>query len=178
MNKATRNLENDHVYILRLTEIMEHVTYNNEPDVNTLETIVDIIRNFADGIHHAKEEDILFPFLAEHGFSLSQGPVAVMINEHETGRNFVRSMSENILLYKNGDPEALRKVYYYMRGYAQLLQSHISKENNILFRMADKILSDKDHEKLLAEFRNAESLKLPAAEYINKIDSLAMMYEL
>jgi len=178
MKTATQNLENDHVYILRLTEIMENVTYDNEPDVNTLESIVDIIRNFADGIHHAKEEDIFFPFLSEHGFSLSQGPLAVMLNEHESGRNFVKGMSDNITLYKKGDSAALEKVYYYMRAYAQLLQSHISKENNILFRMADKILSDKDQENLLSEFGKAESMKLPSSDYINKIDNLMVLYEI
>lgn len=178
MNTATQNLENDHVYILRLTEIMEHVTYDNEPDVNTLETIVDIIRNFADGIHHAKEEDIFFPFLANRGFSNSQGPVVVMLNEHQTGRNFVRGMSENISLYRNGNKAALEKIYFYMRSYAQLLQSHISKENNILFRMADKVLSDKDQENLLSEFSKAGKMKLPSEEYISKIESLAVLYEI
>jgi hemerythrin-like domain-containing protein len=87
-------------------------------------------------------------------------------------------MSENISLYRNGNTAALEKVYHYMRGYAQLLQSHISKENNILFRMADRILSDDDQQKLLSEFRKAEGGKLPSSEYINKIDSLAVLYEI
>lgn len=178
MKTATQNLENDHVYILRLTEIMEHVTYDNDPEVSTLESIVDIIRNFADGIHHAKEEDIFFPFLSEHGFSLSQGPLAVMLNEHKTGRDYVKGMSDNISLYRNGDNGALEKVYYYMRAYAELLQSHISKENNILFRMADKALSVRDQEKLLTEFSRAEKMKLPSSQFTNKIDNLAVLYQI
>ena len=36
-----------------------------------------------------------------------------------------------------------------MAGYAELLQNHIGKENNILFRMADRALSESDHKDLL-----------------------------
>ncbi|MGE5421294.1 MAG: hemerythrin domain-containing protein [Chloroflexota bacterium] len=178
MKTATENLENDHVHILRLTEIMEHVPYDNEPDVENLETIVDIIRNFADGLHHAKEENIFFPLLSDRGFSSSQGPVAVMLNEHVAGRNFVKGMADNISLYRKGNASALEKVYSNMRGYAELLRSHIYKENNILFRMANSVLTQADHEKLLADFQKAESAGLPASEYANKIDNLAVLYEI
>lgn len=178
MKTATENLENDHVHILRLTEIMEHATYDSEPDVANLEEIVDIIRNFADGIHHAKEENIFFPMLSQRGFSSTQGPVAVMLNEHVAGRNYVKGMADNISLYKKGDAGALEKVYANMRGYAELLRSHISKENNVLFRMADRALTQADQEKLLEGFREAESSGLPAAEYVNKIENLAVLYEI
>jgi hemerythrin-like domain-containing protein len=61
MNSATKNLENDHVYILRLIDVMEKVTNINRPDIPDLETIVNLIKNYADGSHHAKEENLLFP---------------------------------------------------------------------------------------------------------------------
>ena len=43
-----------------------------------------------------------------------------------------------------------------MSGYADLLQSHIPKENNILFRMADNILSDQEQKDLLDKFESVE----------------------
>ena len=64
MNTATKNLEDDHVHILHLIEVMERVIGSENPDISHLESIVDIIRNFADGLHHAKEENQFFPFLA------------------------------------------------------------------------------------------------------------------
>ena len=109
---------------------------------------MDIIRNFADGLHHAKEENQFFPFLANRGFSLSQGPVAVMLHEHVQGRDYVKGMAENISLYKGGNTSALGKIYSEYAGYAELLQNHIGKENNILFRMADRALSETDHQDL------------------------------
>jgi hemerythrin-like domain-containing protein len=180
MNTATKNLEDDHVHILKLTEVMGRVIGSDYPDVNHLESIVDLIRNFADGLHHAKEENQFFPFLAERGFSLSQGPVGVMIHEHTIGREYVKGMAENIALYKGGNTAALGKIYSNMAGYVELLQNHISKENNILFRMADSALSEADHRHLLGEFEKAEASHSSGSpeEYIRRIDQLASVYGL
>ena len=175
MSSATKDLENDHVHILRLTDIMEKITKANAPDISDLETIVYLIRNYADGFHHAKEEKILFPFLSEKGFSRQQGPVAVMLSEHTQGRNYVQGMADSIILYKNGDLSALEQVFINMTGYVNLLRNHISKENNILFRMADKVLADEDHAALLNEY----SAVIPVThkgggltEYLEEIDLL------
>lgn len=181
MNTATKNLEDDHVHILRLISVMEHITQNRKGDIAQIERIVEIIRNFADGLHHAKEENHFFPFLGNRGFSSSQGPVAVMLNEHIQGRNFVKEISENLALFKNGNTAALNEVFLNMNGYAVLLKNHISKENNILFRMADNTLSEADHESLLISFGEAERKHLAAygtVDYIKQIGDLLSFYNI
>ena len=85
MNTATKNLEDDHVHVLKLTDVMKTVTRTENPDIDHIESIIDIIRNFADGLHHAKEENHFFPALEKKGFSPQQGPVAVMLHEHMEG---------------------------------------------------------------------------------------------
>jgi hemerythrin-like domain-containing protein len=156
MNTATENLENDHVYILQLTDIMEVIAESKNPDTGHIARIIEIIRNFADGIHHTKEENLLFTKLGEKGLSPYQGPVAVMLHEHTEGRNYVKGIEENLKLYKGGSSEALAGVRRNMLGYAGLLKNHISKENNILFRMADNVLSETDQASLLAAFKKVE----------------------
>jgi hemerythrin-like domain-containing protein len=179
MNTATNNLENDHVHILRLIDVMEHITHTVNPDITNLERIVDIIRNFADGLHHAKEENIFFPLLSQRGFSTTQGPVAVMLHEHTLGRNFVRGIAENISRYKGGNSDSLNEIYFNMNGYAELLRSHISKENNILFRMADNALSDSDQADLLVKFKKTEISQSGSSDpeqYIKQIEELVSFY--
>jgi len=178
MKTATENLENDHNYILQLTETMEKIAELEEPHVADLEEVVDLIRNFADGMHHTKEENFLFPLLGEKGFSREQGPVAVMLNEHTQGRNYVKGMIENISLHKEGDKTALGKVYANMSGYAELLRNHITKENNILFRMADNVFSEQEQQDLLTEFVKIENANLPAGRqsFISRIEKLAGNY--
>lgn len=179
MTTATKNLENDHVHILKLIDVMEHITGIEQPDFNHIENIVDIIRNFADGLHHAKEENLFFPFLEEKGFSQTQGPVAVMLDEHVQGRNYVKGIADNIPLYKNGDKGALNEITVNMKGYIDLLRSHISKENNILFRMADNVISETDNAKLLTLFGEAEKKHYAISDtvdYMKQIENLDAIY--
>lgn len=179
MKTATENLENDHVYIIRLTEVIMAMVENRSKEIGHFELVVELIRNFADGLHHAKEENLLFPLLGEKGFSPEQGPVAVMLSEHNQGRNFVRGALEGINEFKNGKQGELQSIYENLGNYATLLQNHISKENNILFRMADQVFSDEEQRRLLIQFGEVESNA--GAEYnhassIQKINSLADIY--
>lgn len=181
MNTATGNLENDHIFILKLTDVMKAVTLSERPDVKLIEDIIDIIKNFADGLHHAKEENILFPALENKGFSSKQGPVAVMIHEHVQGRNFVKGMSDNLDLFKKGDDAAISDIYRNMAGYADLLFNHINKENNILFKMADNVLSVSEQAELLEKFEHVEQNRASGSmrsDYIERINNLAGYYKI
>jgi len=179
MSTAAKNLEDDHVHILKLTEIMEHIAQNGKRNVEHIARIVDLIREFADGLHHAKEENLYFPFLANKGFSREQGPVAVMLHEHVQGREFVKGISDNLVLFSRGKEDAINDVYYNMNGYAQLLRNHIAKENNILFRMAGRVLSETDNKVLLQNFSESEKAhftKNGNRNYASEINELADFY--
>jgi len=181
MNSATKNLENDHVHILRLIDVMERATNTETPDVDHLEVRVDLIKTFADGFHHAKEETLLFPLLVEKGFSIDQGPVGVMLKEHVQGRNYVKGMADNISLYKTGDEKALPLIYQNMSGYIELLRNHINKENNILFRMANRVLTENDHQTLLQQYGEIDIHNIcggDLAKCLSKIETLAKAYDI
>jgi hemerythrin-like domain-containing protein len=152
MNKATQNLEDDHVYILELTQIMQKMAATSSVNPDLVEEVVSIIRNFADGLHHAKEENLLFPLMVEKGFSTEAGPVAVMLSDHGQGRRYVKEMADSAVALKNGNSNATGWIRESMRGYAELLQSHIAKENNVLFRMADQIMNDSEESDLISRF--------------------------
>jgi hemerythrin-like domain-containing protein len=67
-----------------------------------------------------------------------------------------------------------------MSGYADLLVNHIAKENNILFRMADKSLSDAEQKELLVQFEAIEQKRTAGSEvkdYTDRISSLAQFYK-
>lgn len=155
--KATENLIEDHALILEALDVMEQITTTDNPDIEHLDYMINFIRNFADGCHHGKEEKLLFPKLVEKGMPEKQGPIGVMLMEHDKGRAYVKSLAENIQLYKEGDKEALQDAYRDLKGYASLLRDHISKENNILFRMADNFLTAEEQSQLLSQFCSSES---------------------
>jgi hemerythrin-like domain-containing protein len=144
-----------------------------------VEEIVYLIKNFADGLHHSKEENILFPFLETRGFSAQSGPVAVMVHEHILGRNYVKGISEGLALYKQGNKAGVMDINRNMQGYIDLLRNHILKENNVLFRMADGVISDEDDKNLISKFDSVTEDKdfgKGGGDFIARIEKLAAAY--
>jgi hemerythrin-like domain-containing protein len=113
-------------------------------------------RNFADGCHHAKEENLLFPRMKERGVPERGGPIGVMLHEHDQGRAFLKGVRENLDAAEQGSEESRRLVFENARGYIVLLRQHIFKEDNILFRMAQMVLQPDDVADLNREFDAVE----------------------
>jgi hemerythrin-like domain-containing protein len=93
-------------------------------------------RNFADKCHHGKEEDRLFVKLVEAGFPKDDGPIAVMLAEHEAGREEVRGLVQIGSGSGALSDSERRSVSEYAAQFVPLLYGHIQKENNILYPMA------------------------------------------
>ncbi len=117
---------------------------------------LDFFRNFADGCHHAQEENLLFPRMKERGVPERGGPIGVMLHEHDQGRAYLKGVRENLAAAERGSEEARRLVFENARGYIALLRQHIFKEDNILFRMAQAVLQPDDVAELNREFEAVE----------------------
>lgn len=143
---VTQILIDEHVSILKVLEAINRM-FNSLEDktkisIDHVEQIVDYIKNFADKYHHLKEENVLFTELAKHGMSIDNGPIRVMLMEHDEGRNYVKNVSESIKSFKGGDLSSVEQIEINLKGYCNLLSSHIYKENNILYPMAENVLPE------------------------------------
>ena len=158
--KATEVLSEEHRVIERVLSALEtgaRLLAQEEkfsPDFFIQAT--DFIKGFADGCHHKKEEGVLFKSLVEHGMPLEGGPVAVMLNEHEMGREYTRALRLAAERLKSGDQTARLEVIDNARYYAALLRQHIGKEDQILFPMADQIIPLEQHEAIWEGFEHVE----------------------
>jgi hemerythrin-like domain-containing protein len=117
---------------------------------------LDFFRNFADGCHHAKEENLLFPRMKERGVPERGGPIGVMLAEHDQGRAYLKAVRENLDAAEQGSGDARERVFANAAGYIALLRQHIQKEDNILFRMARMVLQPDDVAELTREFAAVE----------------------
>ena len=140
MSKATADLMNDHNAILSaldvFTNILDEFTNENSTNLDELLDFIDFLREFADKCHHGKEEGILFPAMVAAGVPDRGGPIGVMMAEHIQGRGYIHSMLEAL-----EEPEDYAGFEKAGRAYIELLRVHIQKENNVLFPMADKVIS-------------------------------------
>ena len=133
---------------------------------------VDFIRNFADGCHHMKEEGVLFKTMVDRGFPGEHGPIAVMLAEHEQGRDFTHDMAEAAQKLAKGDAGAGDAVVSAALGYVALLRAHIQKENQILFPMAANFIPEPEHEAVAAAFEEVERTETGAGVH-EKYEALA-----
>ena len=171
----TEFLKQEHRSIEEMLKVMEAVCQKLESgeQINTddLKDIVEFIKEFADKAHHGKEEDLLFTAMVDAGIPKEGGPVAVMLMEHDMGRNYVKGMSEAIEEYDNGNTDASARIIENARNYASLLSNHIYKEDNILYPMADMHLSEEKQNELLGEF-NLVQEKIGTETYTKMLNTL------
>lgn len=159
-SKAIEMLMDEHQVILKVLGSLESMADALEKgelvERATIKNYADFLRNFADQCHHGKEEDRLFVKMIEHGFSKKDGPLAVMLHEHETGRTHVRALLA--IGEKSGPLSAAegQEVIKHARDFAELLQSHIVKEDRVLYGMAENIIPALEIEKMAEDFEKFE----------------------
>ena len=170
-------LKSEHKIILKGIDLLEKSATRLEEgenlSVDFFRKLIDFIRNYADKYHHAKEEDILFVRLGMIGFSPEMGPVAVMLNEHNQGRNYIARMEQGNERYAAGDESAVKDIIKNARGYAGLLRQHIQKEDIVLYPMAQNALGEAGIDKMQPDFDRVEQEQNGVEQkYIGILDKL------
>jgi hemerythrin-like domain-containing protein len=146
MSKPIEILRHEHRVIegaLRTLDGMcEKLQRGIEVPPEALSQLIDFIRTYADGFHHAKEEAHLFPALERNGVTRSGGIMGMLIEEHESGRAFIAELGDAADAYSCGNPKSVRRFVLGAWRYMELLTMHIHKEENVLFAIADEVLDD------------------------------------
>lgn len=181
--KATQQLKDEHEGIKIMLNIMEKISNDlgKGKDLNKdhYTKIIEFIKGFADECHHGKEEDILFPAMISHGIPKESGPIAAMLNEHQQGRDHIKSLCNAFEEFKNGNKHAVNNIIKSSMNYVELLRNHIEKENSVLFMMADKALNEAEQSKIFDAFEVLEVEKIGAGkheEYHHLLKELKNIY--
>jgi len=117
---------------------------------------MEFLKVFVDTCHHGKEEEFLFPALEEAGVPREGGPIGVMLQEHQTGRELIRKMSTSLDGLGKGKIDAESAFKEAAESYIEVLRKHIDKENNVLFPMADERLSQERQHQMSEQFERLE----------------------
>lgn len=154
---STEELKEEHRTIKRMLRVMEEIRsgleIGEDMSPGDLGDIVGFLRVFADECHHGKEEDLLFPAMVEAGVPRG-GPIAAMLKEHEEGREYVKNLEGAIEEYETSEEPS--EIIDTIKGYVSLLSQHISKEDNVLYPMANRRLTEEKHEELQRGFEEVE----------------------
>ncbi len=155
-SKATQILKDEHRVIEGVLDSVEKMLQSDRIDKGFFTNALDFFRNFADGCHHHKEEDELFPVLEAAGVPNDGGPIGCMLSEHEQGRRLLKRVSENLDGAAAAEPVAVAAVRTAATDYISMLRFHIQKEDNVLFNLADQMLTEAQQKAMIEAFDRAE----------------------
>jgi len=163
--KPTQILSDEHRVIERVLGAVEKLAKGPVGALEPWKKALDFIRHFADQCHHFKEEKVLFPAMEAHGIPSEGGPVGMMLMEHEEARSYVGAMFAAISLIEAKNEAAKESLLSSAQAYCRLLREHIQKEDEVLFRMADEVISAEEQKKVSAAFAQHEAEEMGAGAH-------------
>lgn len=154
--KSTQLLSKEHQNILKLTEAIMRKCATDKSikklDKDFFEKSLDFLKNYADKFHHAKEENILFVEGQKNSMQMhcGPGPINQMLHEHDQSRKLIKEIEKGL---QKGDKN---KVLKNAQEYAELLDSHIFKEDTILYPMLEGSIGPESDKELIKRYKDQE----------------------
>jgi DUF438 domain-containing protein len=118
---------------------------------------LDFLLEFGDKIHNRKEEELLFPLMGQRGIPTEGGPLGVMLMEHRAERDLLAAMIMQAKGLKSAAPEVREEYRRKGYDYLKIRAEHIWKENDVLYKMGQRVLTEADNTDLLAGFAKIDT---------------------
>jgi len=160
MTEPSDILREEHEVIQHLLHVLaamaKRVEHGETVARADVDDILEVVVNFADKCHHAKEEKALFPALARASPGEGAQLVHRLEGDHEAGRHLVASLRSEARGVESGDPKARSRFAKDARSYVALLSEHIDQETKRLLPLTDRVLPAKERTALATEFDRIE----------------------
>jgi hemerythrin-like domain-containing protein len=165
-------LVNEHRHIERVMDVLERaVEYGRgggEVSPVLFERAAHFLRNFVDGSHDAKEDEV-FQAITSRGLLPGAGVLAALSAQHEAGRELAAELSEAVRSVTRGEtePEAL---FTLAERYVRLHRGHTEAEEMRFFPMVRRLLPVDVMERVRAKFARIEAMHGPLADAADALE--------
>jgi hemerythrin-like domain-containing protein len=146
---ATKVLVEEHELIKKALEVLVNAVKSGFQDEELYSDLARFFSEYADAIHHGKEEKILFEVLKKKAPEHVLEIVRTLEEDHVRGRELVRKIRENA--------SSVERVRDYALAYASMLRDHIVKEDDGLFPAMHPYLSPDEENETLKEFERVDT---------------------
>jgi uncharacterized alpha-E superfamily protein/hemerythrin-like domain-containing protein len=161
------HLTKEHAYmdrVLRVLGTLAGVAGEGTPiDRTELRTIVTFLADCGELGHHEKEESILTPVLAAHGFDWYDGPLAVMRREHRQEHYFIQVLTHLASQRNEWSRDDARNFVGVAGELIHFLYSHMAHEEHDLFERAARTLPANVQAALCRSFEELDARQGPLA---------------
>ncbi len=157
MAKEIFKLRKEHLNFKKMLNLLEEqldlLHKGEEPDYQIMADILCYMIEYSDVSHHPREE-VIFSLLVERDSTIEKDVTEITQQHHtigEAGSNFYNKL-ENLI---NGESEIMQMDEIEMPGriYVSILRSHMEKEEQSLFTMAEELLNDDDWKKIESDMQ-------------------------
>ncbi len=149
-------LEAEHRLVLEVADAAEaecrHTEATGTVRADLAGDMIGFFRYFADGLHHPKEEDLLYARCHRRGMTEEDEPLEQMVGEHEWCRGKLDGLEQSLERLKPGDRDAALDFAARLREYIEVVRCHIEVEEDVFFDTAQHYLTDHDRQELTEEF--------------------------
>ncbi len=180
---AIEKLFDEHRLIERVVDAMEAFTSTVQADCEhgrcELMRLVTFFREFADLIHHEKEEEFLMPALSKSGVEWDAGIMLQIRKEHEFERHLLQTLRHSALQQGRWSADDCRRVNEISTSFVQFMRGHIAKEDRQLLPIVRERLTGPLHDELDAQMERFDAKREASGEVLMLVElgeSLAGRY--
>lgn len=151
--KGLKQLKEEHPPLLNMLDSLLELSTKireTEQKEDAFKQLVNEVEDFILDLepHSDREEEILFPMMVTY-IGKEMGPIAVMEYEHDQAKSLLGKFINSTRNIEQLSSEQMVELAELVKNANYILVDHFSKEENILFPMAQNLLSDEEKELLL-----------------------------
>lgn len=151
--------EHDHILqgINCLEMARDALENSKRPSVDFFKIAVIFFTEYADRLHHYKEEYLLFSALASKKDGSVDLEIGALRYQHELNRQCIKKIKDSLKGYENGSEIAVTTLLENIAVYIAILKRHIHREEKQFFPMAETELSENEKRNLKKQFDDEEA---------------------
>lgn len=125
-----------------------------------------------EGVHMAKEEQVLFPYLEAHGLDRSAPVVGALAHQHEAVKVHGRRLRALCERLRGGDQGVRSEIVLLTHDFIALFREHMRIEESYFYSLADRIVPPDDDASMMERFlaidrvSNAEARRAATREML------------
>ncbi|GLB60425.1 hemerythrin domain-containing protein [Cytobacillus sp. NCCP-133] len=151
LSRGLKQLKEEHPPLLAMLEELLRISLKIEesPDKAAFNLLTEKVRSFIQALdpHSEREEGVLFRMMEQY-LGKGTGPIAVMEYEHDQAKGYIKTYMEAAENTENMTGNEIAHHAGLIKNAYYTLTQHFAKEENILFPMAENLLSENEKTEL------------------------------
>jgi len=171
----TENLIKEHEEINELLDIMSKIALKiKSKDVfypTDVEEIIDYLIIIIDKSHHGKEDEVFYPELISSGIPKETAPLSIINYEHTLAKRYLKDISSCVVNCKIGNDFSGELLADSLTNYVVVIKNHIQREEEIIFPIANEVLSSEKQNEITQRFEDIEQKNISHGffDHFNKL---------